>query len=108
MSTVKLKELKDDAIVSIQVNKTYYLMVKNLLFNLFKDLQAENPALNVKELTEKAYDKMTESERSFYTVTLLLAEIEKQATDNKLFTEQEISEEELKKTIENLDGETTN
>ena len=28
---VKLKELKDDAIIDIKVNKAYYLMVKSLI-----------------------------------------------------------------------------
>ena len=35
---------------------------------------------------------MNEYEKSFYTITLILAEIEKQASSNKLFDEKEILE----------------
>jgi len=31
--SVKLKELKDDALIDVQVNKSYYFMVKLELFN---------------------------------------------------------------------------
>ena len=36
MATVK--ELKDDALVKVEVNKSFYFMVKNALFFLFRDM----------------------------------------------------------------------
>jgi len=39
MKTAKVKELKDDAIVSVEVNKNFYLMVKAVLFQVFKEVQ---------------------------------------------------------------------
>ena len=42
---------------------------------------------------ESKYEDLSELERSFYTVTLLLAEIETQAKNNNLYDEKEILEE---------------
>ena len=39
MATVK--ELKDDALVEIQVNKSFYYMLKNTLFHLFMNIKGE-------------------------------------------------------------------
>jgi len=90
---VKVKELKDDAIVSIQVNKNYYLMMKSVLFYLFiqrEDTAEKETAIN-KVMTGK-FEDMDEWERAFHTVTLFLAEVEKQATNNNLYDEKEILE----------------
>jgi hypothetical protein len=38
----------------------------------------------------KPFNDMTHWEQSFYTLTLLLAEIEKQATEKNLFEETEV------------------
>lgn len=35
---IKVKEIKDDAIISISVNKNYYLMTKALSFMLIKQM----------------------------------------------------------------------
>ena len=40
------------------------------------------------------YEDMNELERSFYTITIMLAEIEKVAKDNDGYTEKEILEPE--------------
>jgi len=90
---IKVKELKDDAIVSIQVNKNYYLMMKSVLFYLFiqrEDTAEKETAIN-KVMTGK-FEDMDEWERAFHTVTLFLAEVEKQATNNNLYDEKEILE----------------
>jgi hypothetical protein len=92
---LKVKELKDDALVSIEVNKSYYFMAKQTLFYLFKVIdipQAEREDA-LKNLMTKDYGSMSEWERSFYTITLLIAEIEKQAKENDLFEEKEINVE---------------
>jgi|688.fasta_scaffold2211090_1 hypothetical protein len=95
---IKVKELKDDAIVAISVNKTYYLMVKQTLFTLFTALQKEGVTEDtIKNIANKPYQDLGEIERSFYTTTLLLAEIERQAVANELFIEKEVD---LKKAIE--------
>jgi len=90
---IKVKELKDDAIVSIQVNKNYYLMMKSVLFYLFiqREDTAEKEAAINKVMTGK-FEDMDEWERAFHTVTLFLAEVEKQATNNNLYDEKEILE----------------
>jgi hypothetical protein len=90
---VTVKELKDDAIVEIKVNKSFYLMTKALSYFLFQTIKddAEREESLKKIMTGK-YEDMNDFERSFYTVTLLLAEIEKQAQDNKLYDEKEILE----------------
>lgn len=90
---VKVKELKDDAIVEIKVNKSFYLMTKALSYFLFQTIKDDNEREeSLKKIMTGKYEDMNDFERSFYTVTLLLAEIEKQAQDNKLYNEKEILE----------------
>lgn len=101
MSTVKVKELKDDVIVNVPVNKSYYLMVKAVLYDLFsKLLEKGADQESIQGILKKEYNELTQDERSFYTVTLLLAEIEKQAIENNLFEEKEFDAE---KVVDNHD-----
>lgn len=90
---VTVKELKDDAIVEIKVNKGYYLMTKALSYFLFQTItdDAEREESLKKIMTGK-YEDMNDFERSFYTVTLLLAEIERSAKDQNQYIEKEILE----------------
>lgn len=80
MATVK--ELKDDALVKVEINKSFYFMVKNALFFLFRnmDIKEEDREKVLKELMTKNFNDMTHWEQSFYAITLLLAEIERQAS----------------------------
>ena len=90
---VKVKELKDDALVDIKVNKNYYLMMKATLFHLFQSIKDDNEREeSLKKIMEGKYEDMNDWERSFYTITLFLSEVEKQAKDNNLYDEKEILE----------------
>lgn len=89
---VKVKEMKDDAIFDIKVNKTYYLMVKALSFYLFNQIKVENKDEYIKQIVTGNYDQLDDLQKAFYTVALLLAEIEKNAVDKKLYDEKEILE----------------
>jgi hypothetical protein len=90
---IKVKELKDDALVSVVVNKTYYFMVKSLAYSITQKLMDENSDPNyLKEALEKSYDELTDSQRHFQTVALLIAEIEAQAEKQNLTVEREILE----------------
>jgi hypothetical protein len=90
---VTVKELKDGAIVEIKVNKSFYLMTKALSYFLFQTIKDDTEREeSLKKIMTGKYEDMNDFERSFYTVTLLLAEIEKQAQDNKLYDEKEILE----------------
>jgi hypothetical protein len=94
MEKVKVKEIKNDAIINIPVNKSYYLMVKAALFDLFTYLQEKGISEeSLKNITSKPYPELSEQERTFYTITLLLAEIERQATLNDLYDEKEFDAE---------------
>lgn len=101
MKSVKTRELKDDAILDIKVNKTFYLMSKAALFNSFTGLHNSDVKADefVKSIVSKEYKDMNDAERTFYTLTLLVGEIEKQATETKSFIEKEMSEEELAKAL---------
>lgn len=89
--SIKVKEIKDDAIIDIKVNKAFYLMTKNLLYTLFLQIQEfENSEELIKEVAEKPYAELNELQKGFHTLTLLLAEIERQATENNMFEEKEI------------------
>ena len=90
---LKVKELKDDALIDVKVNKTYYLMLKATSFYIFNsknDIETREESL--KKITTGKYEDMDDFERSFYTIALMLAEIEKQATDNNLYQEKELLE----------------
>ena len=106
MENIKAKEIKDDAIIDIKVNKTFYMMTKSALFTIFKevhDISKGNSQEFVKNLTSKPYTELNDKERVFYTLTLLTGEIEKQAQENNLFQEKEINIEDLKKELEQID-----
>jgi hypothetical protein len=90
---IKVKELQDDALIDIQVNKAYYMMLKgtlHFLFNLVKDEQKRAAALKV--IMEGDYVKMDTYQRSFYTVSLMLAEIERVAKEKNIFEEKDVLE----------------
>jgi hypothetical protein len=90
---IKVKELQDDALIDIQVNKAYYMMLKgtlHFLFNLVKDEQKRAAALKV--IMEGDYVKMDAYQRSFYTVSLMLAEIERVAKEKNIFEEKDVLE----------------
>ena len=101
MKSVKTKELKDDAILDIKVNKTFYLMTKAALFNTFSGLHDPKMKADefVKSIISKEYKDMSNEERTFYTLTLLVGEIEKKASETESFIEKEMSEEALREAI---------
>jgi len=91
---IKVKEMKEDALVDVKVNKAFYLMSKNVSFYLFSQMpeKEEEREAALKKIMEGEYKDLNDLERSFYTITLLLAEIEQQAKNNNLYEEKEILE----------------
>lgn len=87
---IKVKELKDDAIIEIKVNKTYYLMVKAVLLHLVNNITAEDKDAYIKEAITKEYKDLEDAQRAFYTISLLLAEIEQTAANTENFIEKEV------------------
>lgn len=85
-----VKELKDDAIVEVNVNKAYYLMLKQALLFLFSSHTSENKDQQIKEMLTLKYEEMNDFQRSFYTLSLMIAEIEQNAKEKNLFIEKEI------------------
>lgn len=89
----KVKELKDDAILEVKVNKSYYLMTKALSFTLVNLMREKNPDDEYfKKAATAPYEELDDLQRSFYTTALLIAEIERQAVANNLFDEKEVLE----------------
>jgi hypothetical protein len=93
---IKVKEIKDDALLNISVNKSFYLMSKALSFYLFTKVNVEDKDQYLKDLMTKEYQDLDDLQRSIYTVILLLAEIERQATETNQFEEKEITEDSIK------------
>jgi hypothetical protein len=90
---VKVKELKDDAVIEVQVNKSYYLMLKealHFLFNLVPD-EKQRAELFMK-LPDIEYNNMESIQRAFFTITLMLAEIERVASEKEYYQEKTILE----------------
>ena len=91
-----LTEIADDAIIDIKVNKSFYFMVKNLGFTLYKLMSQEESQI-FNELMQKKdnnllpdYNTLSQSQQNFYTIMLLLAEIEKEAIKNNLTQSKEV------------------
>lgn len=90
---IKVKEIKDDAVVSIKVNKSFYMMTKAVSFQLYQQINTKKNAEEyLKEIMTKPYAELDDLQRSFYTIALLLAEIENQIKAENLYTEKEILE----------------
>jgi len=90
---IKAKELKDDAILDIKVNKSYYLMAKAASFTILQQMNVvEKGEEYFKSIMTQKYEDLDDLQRAFYTIILLLAEIERKATDENLYTEREILE----------------
>ena len=91
----KVKEIKDNAIIEIKINKVFYLMLKKTLMYIFKqELDNEKITELIKKVTDKNSDNEphTEQEFAFKTVFLLLAEIEAQADKTNQFEEKDIDD----------------
>ena len=91
---VKVKEIKDDAIINVKVNKAYYLMLKGALYFLFEqnNMSSEEREASLKNIMTEDYPSLNDFEKTFQTITRMLGEIEKQAAANDLFVEKEIAE----------------
>jgi len=88
---IKVKEIKDDAIVSIKVNKSFYMMTKALSFYIYQHIgKAEQTEEYLKDIMTKSYTDLDDLQRSFFTVALLLAEMETQFNAESLYTEKEV------------------
>jgi len=90
---VTVKEMKDDAIINIQVNKNYYLMAKAASFIFLKSLNIEEKGDEYfKEMLSKKYEDLDPEQKAFFTIILLLSEIERQAKKDNLYEEKELLE----------------
>ncbi len=91
--SVKVKEMKDGAVLEIKVNKNFYMMTKAVSFYIFNQMHEKNPNDEyLKDVMSKKYEDLDDTQRSFYTIALLLAEIETQAKNTDIYTEKEILE----------------
>jgi len=92
---LKVKELKEDAMMDIKVNRSFYLMAKAASYTILQSMgiqEMKNGDEYFKKVMEEKYEDLDDTQRAFYTIILLLAEIEKQATENNLYVEKEILE----------------
>jgi hypothetical protein len=90
---IKVKELKDDALVDVKVNKNYYLMLKNSLAYIFNHIpDGEEREKSLEKIMNARVSEMNHAEMAFYTITLMLAEIEKIAKEQELYDEKEVLE----------------
>lgn len=90
---VKVKELKDDAIIEVKVNKSYYFMVKEALHFLFNAIPDDKQRAEAfMKLPEMEYHNMQPIQRAFFTLSLLIAEMERSATEGNMYQEKEVLE----------------
>jgi hypothetical protein len=91
----KVKELKDNAVVEVKINKVFYMMLKQTLLYIFKQEQDQEKISElIKKVTDKNSDNEPHSEQefAFKTILLLLAEIEAQAEKTNQTDEKDIEE----------------
>ena len=94
---LKVKDLKEDAMMDIKVNRSFYLMAKAASYTILQSMgiqEMKNGDEYFKKVMNEKYEDLDDTQRAFYTIILLLAEIEKQATENNLYVEKEILEPE--------------
>ena len=90
---ITAKELKDDALISISVNKNFYLMAKAASFTILQQMNIEEKGEEYfKNIITTKYEDLDDLQRTFYTIILVLAEIEKQASEKNLYIEKHILE----------------
>ena len=92
---LKVKELKEDAMMDIKVNRSFYLMAKAASYTILQSMgiqEMKNGDEYFKKVMEEKYEDLDDTQRAFYTIILLLAEIEKQSSENDLYVEKEILE----------------
>ena len=87
---LKVKEIKSDVLISINVNKNFYMMAKALSYYLYQNILTDKSEEYMKGIITKKYEDLDDAQRSFYTVALLLAEIEHQARNGNHIEEKEI------------------
>ena len=88
---VNVFEIKDDSLVDIKVNKNYYFMTKASLAYLFKlNMDKGADAENLESIKDLTYPDMSDFQRTFYTMSLLVAEIERSAKIQEKVEEKEI------------------
>jgi hypothetical protein len=90
---LKVKEMKENAIINIQVNRAFYIMVKSLAFNLLDKLIKEKKSEEyIAAIGTKDYTELDDDQRSVRTATLIIAEIEAQSKIQNQFEEKEVLE----------------
>ena len=68
-------------------------MVKSLSYYLFQTVKDDKEREeSLKKIMSGKYEEMNDFERSFYTTTLILAEIERVAKEQNLYEEKQILE----------------
>jgi hypothetical protein len=90
-----IKELKEDALVEIKVNKSFYYMLKNTLYHQFVSIKGEkleDKEAYIKDIMSKPYSELTEEQRAFFTVTLIILEVERAAQEQNMYEDKEIND----------------
>ena len=76
---MKVKQIKEGAEAEIKVNKNFYLMCKNILLFLFQEYSPDdtNRQESLEKITKGKYEDMNDFEKSFFTISILIGEMEK-------------------------------
>lgn len=91
---IKVKKLKDDAVVKIEISKNFYDLLKASMFYVFKlePDEAKKEEIIRKAITQEVHTPLTEYELTFKTLIHVIAEIERVAAIDGLFVEETILE----------------
>lgn len=87
---INVKEIKKDSIIEVKVNTNYYMMLKNTLYYLFNQFPTDQKEESLKKITTGDYNGMNDIERAFYTLSIMIAEIERVAKEQKVYEDKQI------------------
>jgi len=87
---INVKEIKKDSIIEVKVNTNYYMMLKNTLYYIFNQFPAEQKEESLKKITTGDYAGMNEIERAFFTLSIMVAEIERVAKEQKVYEDKQV------------------
>ena len=91
---IKVKKLKDDAVVKIEISKNFYDLIKASMFYIFtlEKNEARKEEIIRKAITQEIDTPLTEYELTFKTLIHIIAEIERVAAIDGQFVEEEVLE----------------
>jgi len=90
--SVKLKELKKDAVVDVKVDKNFYFLIKKTLFDLIKDMNTDDQKKLTEKIKAQNFDDLTSIQEASYLFSVIIASVEQTAIKENLYEEIDVDD----------------